>query len=514
MEQEMNRSDMEASRRHILKTLGGVIATGLSTATGNRQYQETSSTDNTTHNIYKESKHTSNNTSEYNMNATPAYLTDPGFSLPSLLTNLPYFLNPPDGQTPVILMDTHDYDRLRARTLTEKDNEKIQYLGLAYEELRRREILHLVDYATLYPPDLQRDILRQNQAVVEQISYSEHQSIAVKGIKGLEKYGWGAYQESFRENFGEDATSLTNERKGLKHQRDKMEQGCGDPVEWNHNVLNEYMTALKIRFRANQKLDFEVQGVIGQGDSVLLSKLLNTSPAQRVIENMSENEGLNPRYMIGFDPITASQTREVLDYVSERAAQVEGVQSDDWAFLGSTLAIPKFNNTDGSTPDFDYIQSQMRRREDESLVEEAKKAKSIIERRAADDQSLNQARYEADWAAEQHGLETTPNQHRSLTKGFHRAFNLADYSREIQELADQDAISPPALFIAASALSDPAEQSTNDDLNNRTKDLLAKLGQPSVTEAQLETYRQRGDYLQGETSESAPDWFEDTNRQR
>lgn len=490
METKTRNTDPSTSRRQVLTSFASAIVAGLSGWDG-EQNKNIKTPTNT----------------NIPMNTTPAFLTDPGFSLSSLLVNLPCFLNFSDGPTPVILMDTHDYDRLRARVLMEKENEKIQYVGMAYEEFRRRDILRPIDYAKLYPPAVQQRTLRENRAVIEDTPYWVHQKAAVQGAKGLAKYGWGEYQRSFRASLGEDTAAFDSDREGIVQQSKKMDRGRGDPIDWNRHVLNEYVTALEIRRRANQALNLDVQGVIGQGDSELPSRFLN-AVSQGNAPNASHIERLDPdTHMIGFNHSAAVQTRKILDHIGEIAADIAGVQHNDWSFLGPTLALPKFKN-------FDHIQSKIRGMDVETLTTQAEEAIAVLERREEDDQDMNQARYVADWMIEQHDLVGTQTQRQGLTKEVDYAFDLANPTADLRDLGEQGTITRPAVFLAASVMADPTRRYEKDDLYRHASDLLSQLGPPSVTEAQLETYRQRGDYLEGETSEAAPDWFEDSDRQR
>lgn len=503
MEKKSVDSVTNSSRRHVLKTLGGMIAAGLSTGRVSGQHQDTFSTNNTTQNISKERRPYYNNTLEHNMKGPPAYITDPGFSLTSLLANLPYILNSPNSHSPIILMDTYDYDRLRGRVLREPDNEKIQYLGMAYEELRQRDIIRLIDYAKLYPPAVQQRTLRQNQKLLNKVPERTHQKAAVQGAAGLVKY-WGKHQRSFRSSIGADWEVFASQRKGVIQQRKKMERGGGDPIEWNRNVLNEYVTALKVRQRADRVLNLDVKGVVGQGDSGLLCQVLDSANPQHTGE-ISDVKRLKPnQYMFRFSHEAAIQSREILDKVSEIAADVAGVQHEDWSFLGSTLALPKFKN-------FDHIQSQIRGTDVESLIEETQDALAVIEKRA-NERSLDQARYQADWMGEQYDLPQIKRQ--DLTKEFSYAFDLIDRSQDLRDLGEGNNISRPAFFLAASVVSDPSHRYETDELYRHARNLLNQLGPASVTETELETYRQRGDYLQGESSDTDPDWFEKPDRTR
>ncbi len=444
------------------------------------------------------------------MASTPAYLTDPGFSLTSLLVNVPYLLRFTDGPTPVILMDTYDYDRLRGRVLTEENNEKIQSLGLAYEELRRRGILRFIDYAELYPPAVQQRMLRRNQAVIEETPSWIHQRAAVQGADGLVAYGWGEYQRSFRSRLGEELSKFDSQRAAVAQQRDDMERGRSDPAEWNQNVLNEYVTALEIRQRANQVLNLDVRGVVGQGDSELLAQLLTAESSNTT--DLSHIERLDPiQNMISFNHTAAVQTRDILNLVGEIAADVAGVQHEDWSFLGSTLALPNYHDLFA----IGRLRRDLRQMNVEQLAEEAARGIDILQARTDASGTHTKLQYEAGWLEEQAPPLTAGRAHREeLMALTEYAVQQSRYSRELRVLAEQGDLSQAAAFIAASAMSDPTQRYETDDLSPHARDLLGQLGPSSVTDAQLETYRQRGDYLTGDTADTAPDWFETADRQR
>lgn len=87
------------------------------------------------------------------MSTRPAFLTLPRLSLTTVLLNLPNIFDRTNGATPLILMDRYDYDRLRAEVLAgPKENQKAPYLIMAYDDLRRRGLLKLIDYTEFYTP--------------------------------------------------------------------------------------------------------------------------------------------------------------------------------------------------------------------------------------------------------------------------------------------------------------------------------------------------------------------------
>ncbi|RRJ31868.1 hypothetical protein [Halocatena pleomorpha] len=90
-------------------------------------------------------------------------------------------------------MDTYDYERLRARAMGEKGDQKDHYLILAFDELRRQGIVHFIDYAAFYSNDTQQQYLCQNQALLESLPEEVHQQAALMGIEEWTGYARGTY---------------------------------------------------------------------------------------------------------------------------------------------------------------------------------------------------------------------------------------------------------------------------------------------------------------------------------
>jgi uncharacterized membrane protein YukC len=114
-------------------------------------------------------------------------------------------------------MDTHDYERLRGPTLlgAAQSSQKDQYLTMAYDDLRRRGIVRLIDYSDLYSSAVQNQRLQQNHELIENIPDRITRQAARRGIERWAGYGRGTYQRSFRGTLGEDVSIFADLRKAL-----------------------------------------------------------------------------------------------------------------------------------------------------------------------------------------------------------------------------------------------------------------------------------------------------------
>jgi hypothetical protein len=207
-----------------------------------------------------------------------AILTLPGLSTTTLLANLANVMDLSDGRTPVVLVDRYDYERLRGRHIKGiGENQKAPYLGMVYDELRRRGIIHLIDYSRYYSKGDQRQYLQQNQKLIEEMPGWLHRQMAVKGVKRWMKYGRGTYQEPVRAALGEDEDTFAASRREEKELPRKLKRGGGNPVGWNRKLLNKSVAALEIRRQANQNLGLDVECIVGGPEHNIIMDLLNTA---------------------------------------------------------------------------------------------------------------------------------------------------------------------------------------------------------------------------------------------
>jgi hypothetical protein len=460
------------------------------------------------------------------MNNRPAYLTVPGPSVTSVLLNIPYVLSLSSDPPPVILMDVHDYERLRAETVHDTgDNKKAPYLMMAFDDLRRRGFLRLIDYAAFYPAAVQEYYLEQNQQLRADTPDWVHRRIAMKGNDGWIGYGRGEYQEQFRASLGEDPAAFDDLRQAEQRLRRRMKHGTGDPVGWSEKVFSRGIAGLAVRRQADRVLDLDVRGVISGPKHQMLGEYLTATQSRTqaglpiestavgcdvIATDASYLEQLDPVGRItGLTPSTVAYIRGVLDTVGEIAADVAGVQHDDWFVLGPTFALPQYN----SLFNLDRIRMQIEHGVDaDRLASEATAAVAALKESADQDLSPGKCRYEADWIAETTGTTASGSiQGNNLVEMVDYALTLSDYSRTLRTLTEDETISQAAAFVAASIMSDPVRRSTTDAVYRRGLELMTRFDPPAVDRHELTMVRKE---RRSDTWGDHTDWFEAVDRAR
>lgn len=483
-------TDPSTTRREVLTSVGAIVA-GLHGGVHDRPPDTSTDSDSS----YRKIK--SPETTYNPMSDPVGYLTLPGVSFTSLLVHLPSIFNIPNGRTPVIIIDTHDYERFRGRVLTERADQKVQYIGMILDDLRRRGALKLIDYAKLYPVDIQQNILQQNQGMLETTKDHVNRNAAIDAANGWINYGRGEYQEQVRAGLGENIDTFGDSRHKVGKQRDKMDRGLGNPIGWNENVMNQYRAALEVRYRADRHLNIDIPYIIGQGESALISTYdvegyAGRDPACRFIE---------------INPDQTAQTREMLEEITTMGQRIAGVQHTDWFMLGPRLALPQYDNI--FEFNIDKISKQVRLELDTStIIAQAKEARAILDKRAERPRAQIQAG--ADYLAEQYRHDSE-----KLLEKLDEAVSFSNYSRDLRDLDDKASFSQAALFLAASVMYDPVRRYNEDRIYKRSMDMIKQLELPTVSNAEIEYFRNRGTYRrQGNASDESGDWYQSSDRWR
>ena len=454
----------------------------------------------------------------------PAYVTLPGLSTVSILLNIPTVASLSDGSVPVIFVDTHDYQRLRGPTpLGEGQSaQKDEYLAMAYDDLRRRGIVRLVNYSELYPSEIQEQRLQQNRELVESIPDWLIRRAAVQGIEQWTEYGRGTYQDSFRETLGEDIDAFSNLRSGEKQLQQKIKRGTGNPKGWIEKMLNKNVAALEVCRSVDQNVDLDVRGVIASSEHQLSSDLLKASRSERnelstsflkdsydLDASSSYLKQLDPhRRIVGLDSTIVSETRDIVEEVSTVATEMADAQHDDWTLFGLAFALPQYNDLF----EYDVIRSQIKHQLDADTL--AMQTEWIIEKVESESEeaiSSNKLSYEADWIANQHDTLKSASEMRSrgLTDMVSHAVEIADHSRELRVLLEQNEVSQTAVFLAMSIMNNPFHRYEKDTVYRRSMDLMRRFDPPVSG-----TDRRFGWEREGATWTENEDWYESANRAR
>lgn len=459
------------------------------------------------------------------MSSRSAYITLPGLSVTTVLLNLPCVLSLTDD-LPIIFIDMNDYDRLRREILEDESNsQKAPYLLTAYEELRQRDIIRLIDYTEFYTKSTQKYFLQQNKDLIEESPDWVNRRIAVKEIDSWIKYGRGNYQEGLRAALGETSSAFDSLRQGDKKQWRKMEAGTGNPIEWNEKVLNRGTAALAVRRQANRDLDVNVKSVITGSEHEIIGDFLNAtrssgdwqSPPERfgldsdiIDTNASHLTGIDPTNKItGFSPAEVTQTREVLDTVTEIATDETGVQYNDWFLLGPILTLPRYDDIF----EFNKIKREIQSKDIERIAAEASQIITEVNGKVDNVFSPTKLRYETNWVAEEHDLDTSyrESQGRNIGKMINHASYMNQYSDELRDIRDQEANFQSSIFIGINAIKSQTQQLDKSDIQQRAKNIISRLDPTSPNRMGLEeVHKQR----QGTTWKDAPDWYEMMDRKR
>jgi hypothetical protein len=424
-------------------------------------------------------------------------------------------------------MDTHDYQRLRGRAYRNKgDNQKYQYLAMAYDDLRRRGLLRLIDYAEFYPESVQGQYLRQNDSLLNSTPSEVNRDAAVKAVEGWIGYARGPYQEPFRRTLGEDTDSFADLRQTEQRQRRMMKRGTGDTVSWNKKVLNKDVAALEVRRRADQALNLDVQYVIAGSEHKITGSFLNATRSHEGSELAIDVPSIGrnaidadashlkrleaDRRIAGLTPEMVSRTREILDTIGRIATEVAGVQHDDWFVLGPSLSLPRYDDLF----DFSTIRSQVRHgMEPAELAMEAKQVMAVLQDESDSGLPSNKLRYEADWVADKYDIPPSSTRERGASSGLtdlvDYALDLSDHSRELRAILERGSVSQAAVFVGASIASDPMRRYHEEELYQQGVDLMQRLNPPSLDEKHLKAFQKE---RRGDTWDDHKDWFEASDR--
>lgn len=458
------------------------------------------------------------------MSDKPAYLLLPGPSITTILCNIPCLLKL-SNETPVILMDVYDYNRLWEETLIpENDSQKAPYLLMALNDLCRRGIVRLIDYSNFYPAEDQQYYLGQNQELLQSIPDQLNQKAAVRASDEWIKYGRGSYQERPRAGFGEDTNGFCALRQDEERLHDKIDRGLGDPRGWNEKVLNKDVAALVIRRRADQVLNLDVRGIVTGNEHEITGGLFDaarpqpsTGPAPDILDtgfniidaDMSHFHRLGPnKHIIGLDPNTISQTRNVLNTVHEITTEDDDIRYGDWIILGPLLALPRYSNI--SEFDFDIAKEEIQYElSTEQLAEEVLQAMSVLMRRINSGLPANKISYQTEYMIEQYNrpISQTKIPYDNIAGMIWHTSNLSRYSIEIECMLKQGVITQAAAFLLLSIMSDPIRRYNENDVHRQAMNLMTQFNpSPYIGMNPREVRKGRLSATWGERT----DWFEAT----
>lgn len=455
----------------------------------------------------------------------PTYVAMPGLSTVSVLLNLPCIAAFSGRNPPIIIMDTHDYERLRGPTLlgASQSSQKDQYLTMAYDDLRRRGIVRLIDYSNLYSSAVQNQRLQQNHDLIEDTPNRITRQAARRGIERWTGYGRGTYQRSFRETLGEDGSVFSDLRKSENHLKKKMRRGTGDPDGWVKKMLDKNVVALEVCSKLQTETNLNVQGVIGSEEHRLASDFLKLAHPQfdgsttEILEGdhdldldtsyLDDLKDLKPhRRIVGLNSNVGTEMRELLETVNTAATRISQVQHTDWTLFGLSFALPQYTDLFN----FDTIRWKLRQEMDVStLAAETQIILDELESETKETATPAKIRYESERIGKQVDLRGQQIQNRGLTDMITHAVEIETYARKIRVLLEQFEVSQPAAFLATSIMNNPFRRYDEDAVYRRSMDLMRRFDPPTN-----ETDKRFGWERTGETWTQNKDWYEAFDRDR
>lgn len=495
-EHERKISDVNTSRRRVLASFAGIVTTGLNGWFRGGYHQDISSSTNSNRPMKQEESPTSTQYPRKRL----AYVALPGLSIASLLANLPYLMYGSSKRRPVIIMDTHDYNRLQAVALKETDSPWNQSLAMACGHLLQRGVIRLIDYSEFYINNTQQRIIEQNRAELEKVPEDTQKRAAKRAAQGRIDYQRGEYQESFRKDLSEDLETFIGGRRTEEARRQKLKRGLSSPLDWNKRIFNQYAAALEIRRCADDVFDhLNVEYVLGEGESAIIKGDEFSVDTSHIAEgDLDSNiEYLPPEYL--------KPTREAFDAIGQIAREITGVQHDDWVLLAPNLAIPQYDDLF----DISTMETQIEDGLDaENVAEEVIDVVALLDKRTEEGSNTD---YVAEWFVENESMPfaDSPTQKQGISEILDYRTSLAQFSDELRDWVWNGKVTHVAGLIGASIVSDPSPHDDLDVVYQRGEDMINRLNPRSVDDTQLVPIRRR----MQEWGESS-DWYERSDRSR
>jgi hypothetical protein len=485
---------MDATRRRVLTSMASAVA-----GVGSISQAATSLASPDTINTHIKQKESDNNDMIHNPSA---YLATPSMCFTTLFTHLPTLLNN-RRQQPIIIMDEHDIQRLHGRVVRERGNRELQIRGAICDALRRRGILTTIDYARYYPATKQDHNLQHCRELLASLPDHVNQQAARRSSEIYTRFHHGDYQQPFRSALGTWERSLDH-RNQIVNYRQKLERGGGDPIGWNERVFGKYMAALEVRYRANQALNYNIVGVLGQGDQEGFSTILHAADGEFDNDMVAlDSSGQSIKQIGRPDPDRTATFHDLFETVARTARETTGTQHDDWYVLGSRFAAPLFPDLFTRLNGLNGIHQDI-----ETVVAETDKILTHLDKEAATNRPAH-LQYDAERIAEHH--EQAPYTTNEIMDQLGTAANLANHSADLREIADSGIFSPASVFVAASIKMDPHHRYTRDEIYRRAVTLQRRLRPVTVPDPEIEGFRNRGGFRTGGKRRN---WYQRQNRTR
>ncbi len=420
------------------------------------------------------------------------YLALPGFSLSSILSNIPQLNSVGTSPSPIII-DLYDWERLRGAIITRPNDYQAQRLGMMFNQLYHQGRVKVVDYQKYYAPKVHQENIYQTRNLLKSIPEHESQNVAKATAEGFISYGLGRYQESLRRSLN-NYDRFSDRRTIVENQKEAIKRGTYDPDHWNERVINQYLAALEVRRTLESEWGCDIV-CIGQQESRPINALLANHPNKQPW-TLRQSSGQLSDHFFEFDIEDTKKNREVADQISTIAQEVAGIENSHWFMFGPRLAQLQSGDA------YDRARSHLRFGSIESIVSEAKELLEELQEHRRDNKSVEFLAAEAEWLAEENNLTNSDKQR--LFEQLRAETALSNFSRDLDDISAS--YTDGAKIVVESIAMDPLHQYSTSEIYQETVDLLQMLDPVSLSEEQLTTFMHRGAFRRGEDEW---DWYQD-----
>lgn len=486
---------MSATRRRVIKSLASAVVGRSENSQGTQRpvYPHITNTQQ------KRQKSSSNQNID-----RKAFVTLPGFGLTTTYMHLHTIMS--RRPQPVLLMDTYDFERTWGEIVMNRGDRKTQILGMITESLYRQGFIQTIDYGAFYSSEKQCKNINRYWDALENLPASTRQRAAGQLGDGFLDHCIGEYQKPFR-NVLRDWDGVIDRRTQIKGHQQKIDSGCGEPLLWNERMAAEYIAALEVRAAADEYLDLDVVGVLGQGETQGISTVLRESEIDfdnEVISLTSSEQSIKQIWRP--NPDKTAYERSILDSISQVAQETTKTQHNDWYLLGSRLAVPHFPKL--------FVESWSNpnlQKDTEELAAESREVLSLLRHRARTNRPTH-LHADAEAIAEQHGISSS-GMTDEIMKQLDRAADLANYTPVLRDLSDTDQFSPASIMVAGSIIMDPNHRNNKDEAYRRAWSMKQRNGSIEPPHYIVERFLNRGGIRRGVDTHKT-DWYHTAKRIR
>lgn len=432
-------------------------------------------------------------TNKSDMNRNYTFMLLPGASQTMFISCLPILYDTVN----TILMDSYDFKRLQAQAATLPEDRQTQIRLSTLESLKQRGNIETIDYAQFYSESDKRRNIGQMWEILRDLPDDSIEAAALDINQGHLNIRRGDFQERFRSAIG-NLDIHKQRRQKLEKQQRKFKRSVGEPLEFCENVFAQYLAALEVRRGINKHTNTYVSAIITHGGEHGLSRILRDSEKNLDSNAIELRNGTIDKFGHPYPGHPAAR-HGLIDEIETVTKEFTGIDDQDFCLLGAQFSVPILDRDITARGHIELYDTKGVAREAQEAVEYLK-----AKRDAQTPESLD---YEAEFIAEE-----GPNAPGPVKKRLERMADLAHYTDELRELADNEKFSHGALLVAATVISDPARRFEEDDLWRRAHQLSVRSKNSDISNDEISFFRNREQIRRGDGKDT--DWYHSPNSAR